>query len=129
MNKLIFLLAIFAFVFAASGQISNQSQQINDETIYKSSEVDKPFKITKWAHPYLGGRIQECHAPGETKIKVIFHKSAKITGAEVVSLSPCRIFDEEALKAAGKFKFRPAIKNGQPVSMSATLSFSYPITH
>jgi TonB family protein len=120
----------FAFVLSANSQTTNSSQpqSTDSDKIYKSTEVDRKVKITKKPHPYLGWRIQECKVPGEAMVRLVYHKSGVVTNVELFRSSPCKIWDEEALNATKKIKFKPAIKDGHPVSTAGAFEFSYSVT-
>jgi TonB family protein len=122
---IIFLILFFAVIFSANSQAANLLQTSGDDTIYKSSEVDKDVKLTKKPHPHLGGRIQECRSSGKSRIRIVLRKTGRITDVELLASSSCNLWDEASLEAAGKIKFQPAMKNGQAVSVSKIIEYEF----
>jgi TonB family protein len=86
--------------------------------------ADEPVKILKKPRVELG-RCSE--SSGITKLRVTFDKSAKITEAVVVLSSGCEDFDKNALKAARGIKFKPAIKEGEAVTVTKPVEYSFKI--
>ena len=95
----------FLFVFAANAQTA-----------------DRPLKVLKKEPPNV--RVfAECFRSygisyAEIQVRVTFDKSGKITDVEVVKSSECREFDEESLRVARRIKFEPAIKDGEPITVT-----------
>jgi TonB family protein len=84
--------------------------------------LDRPLKILKKPHARPGDCRQD---GGTTTVKVVFDKSGKVTDAFLLMPSGCREFDDRAIAAALKIKFEPAIKNGQPVTVSKRIEYAY----
>jgi TonB family protein len=57
-------------------------------------------------------------------VSVVFTADGRVSGARVVRGLPDGLNDE-AIKAAQKIKFRPAMKNGQPVSVRMAIEFTF----
>ena len=58
------------------------------------------------------------------RLKVLFHSSEKITGAEVAESSGCDYFDRESLRVAQKIKIKPEIKNGEAIMATKLIEYS-----
>ncbi len=61
---------------------------------------------------------------GTVVLNMIFAADARITGLRVVRGLPDGL-NEEAAKAAKKIRFRPACKNGKPVSVRMSVEFTF----
>ncbi len=61
---------------------------------------------------------------GTVLVSAIFNANGQITGVRVVRGLPDGL-NEEAIKAAQKIRFSPAMKNGQPVSVRMSMEFSF----
>jgi TonB family protein len=61
---------------------------------------------------------------GTVVVSVVFTADGRVSGARVVRGLPDGLNDE-AIKAAQKIKFRPAMKNGQPVSVRMAIEFTF----
>jgi TonB family protein len=117
------LFLVFAFVGSAKSQATNsiESKQTDGDKIYKSSEVDKKVEITKRPNPKARG----CKGSGIVGLRVVLRKTGKVTDVELFSPSPCQKFNEHAIEVITKFKFKPAIKDKQPVSTIVVIQFMY----
>jgi TonB family protein len=105
--------AILLFAFGASGQNANVAAQ---------DPADRPLKVLKKPHAAPGYCTQ---GEAVTVVSVVFDKSATVTDAVLVKRSGCAEFDDRAIAAALKIKFEPAIKNGQPVTVSKRIEYAY----
>jgi len=105
---------ILLFTVAAAAQTITVSQK----------NADKPVKILNKPRVKLG---QCSQSSGITKLRVTFDKSAKITEAVIVQSSGCEDFDNNALKAARGIKFKPAIKDGEEVTVIKPVEYTFTI--
>lgn len=88
------------------------------------SMPDKPLKIIK--KMFSGLRSSGCAEPsGIVSVRATFDKSAKITETELVKSSGCDEFDRNALIIAKKIKFEPAIKNGEAITTTKIIQYSF----
>lgn len=87
---------------------------------------DAPLKIKSRIQPNEN-ILLECNfrLPAQLYIGVLatFDKSGKVTDAQLDSRSGCREFDDEVLRVAKKIKFKPAVSNGVPVTVTAPLTY------
>jgi periplasmic protein TonB len=67
-------------------------------------------------HPAYPMRAQSRHIEGSVKIEFMVNASGSVSNPVVVSASPPGIFDEAALNNIMKWKFKPKMVNGNPVS-------------
>lgn len=63
-------------------------------------------------------------AHGTVVLSVVFDANEKITGVRIIRDLPYCL-TAQALIAAQRIKFKPAMKNGEPVSVRGTLEFSF----
>jgi TonB family protein len=61
-------------------------------------------------------------SPDEVALKMVLRKTGKVTDITVLQASGCS-YDREAIKAASKLKFDPALKDSQPVSQYAEVKY------
>jgi TonB family protein len=106
------VLSFLTFAGASAAQTVNVSKKA----------ADQPVKILKKPVVQLGRCSQ---SSGITKLRVTFDKSAKITAAAIVQSSGCEEFDKNALRAALGIKFKPAIKNGEAVTVSKPVEYAF----
>ncbi len=115
----IFLSVIVLFLTATF--VSGQS----DETPNTSkSEKDRPVKILN--RPRVRFPDECARGSGTVRLKATFDKSAKITNVVVFSsASSCLAFEAAVVEAARQIKFKPAVKNGEAVTVVLTLDYSF----
>ncbi|MGH1468304.1 MAG: energy transducer TonB [Bdellovibrionales bacterium] len=51
---------------------------------------------------------------GYVQLNVDIQKDGSVSNVRVVNSNPRRVFDRNAVRAAGKYKYRPQIKDGKP---------------
>ena len=113
-------LAVTATV-SLGGQAYAQDPVGDDDKVYTAQEVDKKARI-KNRLENLPQRKQDCPETVQAKLRVVLHKSGKVTEATVTESSGCS-YDAEVIKVARQLKFTPAIKDGQPVSQYSELTY------
>ncbi len=104
--------------------ITNQSSAIQtdpNERVYTADEVDVKAKV-KNKLEHLPERKNDCPDPVETTLRVVLHKSGKVTEVVVIKRAGCS-YDQEAIKAARWLKFIPAMKYGVPVSQYSEIVY------
>ena len=117
---LISAILLFAFVFATDS--SAQTNETPDSP--SKQEKDRPVRIKKKPR----ASAANCSSSqGLTRLKVTFDKSAKITDVLVVISSGCSGFDKNAIRAARRIKFEPAIKDGEAITQVMTFEYTYSI--
>lgn len=84
---------------------------------------DKSLEIIKKPHPSARG----CQGSGTARVRVTFDKSGKITQTDLVLLSNCAAFNQNVIEAARKIKFKPAIKDGEPITVTKLIEYAYTI--
>ncbi len=126
------LLAIFSvmlvfllFVFAADAQTDNKSDK--DEKKNEQQVKDKPLTITKKS-PISRNVVEKCYKKTgnigfSIRLRATFHSSGEITNVEIIGTSGCEHFDDDAIKVAKKIKFKPAVKNGELVTVTKIVEY------
>ena len=121
--KMTIVLVAFLFVFAV---VSNAQTDNSPKSTQKSEQEEKPLKIKN--KPQVQYKPEDCNASKSfVNLKVTFDKSGKISKAEIAKSSGCEKFDRQALSAARKIKFTPAMKNGEPVTVTKTVQYTFEI--
>jgi TonB family protein len=80
----------------------------------------EPIKTQKATYPY---EAQEQKLQGEVVVKIRVSETGDVESVEVVSGDP--ILAKSAVDAVKKWKFKPFIKNGKPMKVSAKLPFDF----
>lgn len=102
-----FTLLVFALLLCqlVLAQTSNQSNAVKKSTDGKSQDCP-------------------CFLAGVVRLKITFEGDGKISNIKPVSELPCG-FTDKAVEAAKKIKFQPAKKNGEPVSVTKTVEYTF----
>jgi TonB family protein len=79
-----------------------------------------PIKAQRAIYPY---EAQEQHLQGQVMVKILVSKTGDVVSADAVSGDP--ILSRSAVNAVKKWKFKPFIKTGKPVTVSTTLPFDF----
>ncbi|HEX6718398.1 MAG TPA: energy transducer TonB [Pyrinomonadaceae bacterium] len=101
---------------------ATQVQSYTAETIYV--EVDVKVRIQTKPQPSYTEDALRHQISGTVILKAIFTKTGHVENIRVVSGLPYGL-TEEAVAAARKIKFTPAMKDGKPVSMWMQLEYNF----
>lgn len=66
---------------------------------------------------------------GWVTIEFVVTAAGRVSDARVIAAEPAGIFDEAALKGISQWKFKPAMKNGQPISRRARQTLEFKLDH
>jgi TonB family protein len=98
----------------------------SEDTVYSAKEVDVKAKVIR--------PLDNTPAPGTdcrsrmrllVVVRAVLHKSSDVRQVELVEKSGCNSFDEDAIRAVGKMKFSPALKDNQRVSQYQVFEFQH----
>jgi len=98
--------------------IAGNFQTIDGESCFNKSEVDQPPRLIRafpLQYPYLAKLY---NINGCVVLNFVVDVDGTAKGLEVVSADPPEalgIFQEAALKAVARYKFKPAVKSGEDV--------------
>ncbi len=93
------------------------------QEIFAATASLKPQILYQEKAKYTEGARQN-RVQGTVVVSVVFTADGRVSAARVVRGLPDGLNDE-AIKAAQKIKFRPAMKNGQPVSIRMAIEFTF----
>lgn len=95
---------------------------------FNLNEVDQPPRLLSSfppQYPYLAKRD---NIEGRVVARFVVDVDGRAKEAKVAESEPQGVFDEAALKALEHYKFKPAIKNGKPVTCIVKLPISFKLT-
>ena len=124
------ILLIPAFLLLANNAISlgqeapqpSSKPGIND--IFKGSEVTKKARVTKRPEPGYTAAAEDNRVEGKVVIRCVFASNGQVMHIHVIKGLPDGL-TERAVEAAEKIRFKPAIKDGHPVSMWVELQYNF----
>jgi len=118
---------IVILLLTASGYLSQPNQAQSDEKVYLGKEVDTKVKILSQPKADSTFEATRNHVVGVVTLTAVFTGSGEIRNIEVVHGLPAGL-TENAIAAARKITFTPAIKDGHPVSQEMQLEYSFALT-
>lgn len=122
------LFSVLIFAGAAKAQPKTLPSDQTDK-VYKMSEVDEKPVMTKKPRGSARTRDNRYGCPtgteGTARVRLVLRRSGMVTDVEMVKSSGCAIFDDNVIEAAKKIQFTPGKKNGEAVSVSVVLIYSY----
>jgi protein TonB len=78
------------------------------------------FKRTRYVEPVYPKDALKNGVRGEVRLRLTVDTEGRVKQSEVISSSPPGVFDESALAAVRRWRFRPIEVNGNPIEASAT---------
>jgi len=104
---------------------NDQAAQSPDrERIYTGKEVDKRPVVKSKPQPEYTPQAIRNNTGGSVVIRCVFAATGKVTNILVVTGLPDGL-NEAAKDAATRIKFKPALKDGKPVSMWMELQYKF----
>jgi TonB family protein len=108
--------------FSISNEQTNDSSKSAQKKDDNNSQPDRDIQIK--AKP--AAEVGNCRlSSGVVILKVTFDKSAKIGNVEVAAPSGCKSFDRNAAWAAKGIKFKPAVKNGEAITVTKQVQYTF----
>jgi TonB family protein len=130
MNKLFFILIILCsaalFVNAqGQGKGTGQGSGIDSaSSAANKNSKNKALYITSKPRVAYTEIARNNDVQGTVTLKVEFKKNGKIGKISVISGLPDGL-SEQAVKAAEKIEFQPAVKNGKPITITKTVQYTF----
>ena len=111
--------------FSQSGSNDNsiQSNQ-SEEKIYTVKELTKKAVIISKPNPEYTLIARENRVTGTVVIRAVFRSSGKVTNVQAIRRLPDGL-TEKAIEAARKIRFKPAEKDGRPVSTFVIIEYNF----
>jgi TonB family protein len=97
---------------------------VNGEQIYRPKELDSRAVVTKKPAAVFAQEARKRSVEGTVVLRAVFSSTAEVRDITVIVGLPYGL-TENAIKAAHKMKFRPALKDGKPVSTWAQLEYTF----
>lgn len=125
------LIGVFLLLVLRSGEAKPQDKLgggADTDRVYGQSEVDEKAVLDEksWVAsipPSMG-----CDArSGSVLLRVVLRKTGKVTDVVLRESSGCESFDKRAMKAAVKVRFKPAVKDGNPVSQYVMFQYNFKV--
>jgi TonB family protein len=98
--------------------------EVDGEHIYKSKETDEHFQILKKPEPSYTREGRRHMTKGFVVLRLILSADETVKHIEVVKGLPDGL-TEKAMEVAQKIKFKPAKKDGKPVSVWVEVEYGF----
>ena len=103
--------------------LNNTTQETASE-VYSGKDVGIKATVAKKPEPSYTRDARKNKIEGTVILRCVFAANGKVTNIRVVSGLPDGLTDR-AIKAAQKIRFKPATKDGKPVSMWMQLEYNF----
>jgi TonB family protein len=100
--------------------------EVDGEHIYKSKETDERYQILKKPEPSYTREGRRHLTKGTVVLRLILGADETVKHIEVVKGLPDGL-TEKAMEVAQKIKFKPAKKDGKPVSVWVEVEYGFNI--
>ena len=129
-HSIFFAVASIIFVFAVTFGSTAKSQDnsntaVDNDRIYKGGEVDKKAVLDKKHWEMNAPSPEGCKGSSTVTLGAVLRKSGKVTNIRVSEPGSCPDFEKRAIKTVERVKFKPAIKDGAPVSTYMQFEFNF----
>jgi protein TonB len=102
----------------AAGEKMIQPNTSLSATAFKLGEVDQPPRLLRPVPPRYPYEARRNGIEGRVVIRFVVNAEGDVLEPEVAEVEPpdiAGVFDEAALQAVARYKFKAAIKDGEPV--------------
>jgi TonB family protein len=124
MKRVNFFSLVFVSIVIGNAWSFSFAQSSQAEVPSKGSQVGQKAVVTKKPEPKYTKEAKQLRITGTVVLRCVFRASGKITDIAVIQGLPNGL-TERAIEAARKIKFKPAIKDGHPVSMWMQLEYNF----
>ena len=107
-----------------SRSVAMNSDPNDYNRIFAGREVTQKVRVLEKPEPTYTQSARRYGVDGTVVLRAVFSKEGEVTNIYVVGKLPHGLV-QQALSAARKIKFTPAMKDGQPVSMYIELQYNF----
>lgn len=93
--------------------------------VFTIDEVDQPPRILRKVMPQYPSHAERNNIEGKVVLRFIVDSRGNIVEPEVTESEPEGVFDDAAMEAIRKYKFKPAEKAGEPVDCIVIVPMSF----
>ncbi|MCD4812455.1 energy transducer TonB [bacterium] len=104
----------------------NLSNVLNaDELVFDIAEVDQAPKVVYQVAPVYPLAARNKGIEGKVVIKFIVHADGSVSSIKIQSAAPANLFEQSAINAVKKWRFKPGRRNNNPVATSVELPLEF----
>src|SRR6266850_3133883 len=118
------LSASLSILFAQSQSPNPQTNKPDGEKVFTAKELDTKAFLVRRVEPKYTKDARKHKITGTVVIRCIFTSTGKVTDIRVISGLPDGL-TEKAVAAVRLIRFKPAMKDGKPVSMYMQIEYNF----
>ena len=109
-----------------SGVGSGEAKESDYSRNFKASETTRKAQLLAKPEPSYTEWARRFSVTGTVRVRAILMASGRVGGITAITKLPHGL-TQEAIEAARKIKFEPAVKDGRPVSQYVTIEYNFHI--
>ncbi len=134
MKKTLLIASTLVFGLLCTAQVSSQSKSNRSDSqanskIARDNADNRPVIIESKPEPEKPDKVSDTPYESTIVLRAVFRKNGKITDIKFIEAKPTGFLDaalsKKAIAAVKKIKFKPAMKDGHPVSMLMQLEYNF----
>ena len=102
----------------------NEPLFVDGERVYRPKDVSQAALVTLKPEPMFTDKARKKRAHGTVEMRAVFKFTGELEVLNILKRLPYGL-TEEALEAAPRIKFTPALLDGKPVSQIILLQYSF----
>jgi TonB family protein len=95
-----------------------------DEQVYDIGGDVQPPKLIHVVEPEFNPKSEEAFVSGAIKMQIVVTKEGSVKNPKILA-GPNERQDKAAIDAVMKWRFKPALKKGEPVNVRATVEVNF----
>lgn len=111
----------------ATPQLTPLAMPTLNQGLASLSEVDTPPKLLHYIAPKMPVAARSQGLTGKVTLRLVVSETGEVIDARVQSAQPQQLFDDAALTAARRWRFKPAQIHNQPVSVYVDVPINFQI--
>ena len=98
------------------------------KTAYNTGEVDQPPVPIYTVKPIYPFQARRKEITGQVTVRLLIDANGRVVRAEIISSEPAGVFDDSALSAVRKWRFKPGRLDGRAVSIWVTVPIIFKLS-
>ncbi|GGP37297.1 hypothetical protein GCM10009409_00170 [Shewanella saliphila] len=90
-------------------------------------DVDQPPELLKYIQPQMPIAGRKYKDGGKVLLRLIVEANGLVSQVNVVESNPAKVFDDSAIQAARKWRFKPAILSGEAVKVFVDVPINFKV--
>ncbi|WP_412514813.1 energy transducer TonB [Shewanella indica] len=91
-------------------------------------DVDKAPELLRFIQPKMPIAGRKFKQGGKVLLRLIVEADGIVSHAEVLEAEPKQVFDQSAIEAARKWRFKPAVLSGEAVKVFVDVPINFKVS-